>query len=43
MTYRFRGHSLVDPDELRDPEEKAFWAERDPIRASKPPCIPAAC
>ena len=33
MTYRFRGHSLADPDELRDPEEKAFWAERDPIKA----------
>jgi pyruvate dehydrogenase E1 component alpha subunit len=32
MTYRFRGHSLADPDELRDPEEKAFWAERDPIK-----------
>ena len=32
MTYRFRGHSLADPDELRDPEEKAFWAARDPIK-----------
>jgi pyruvate dehydrogenase E1 component alpha subunit len=32
LTYRFRGHSLADPDELRDPEEKAFWAERDPIK-----------
>ena len=32
MTYRFRGHSLADPDELRDPEEKAFSAERDPIK-----------
>lgn len=25
-TYRFRGHSLADPDELRDKEEKARWA-----------------
>lgn len=30
-TYRFRGHSLADPDELRDKEEKARWAARDPI------------
>ncbi|MEM6446328.1 MAG: pyruvate dehydrogenase (acetyl-transferring) E1 component subunit alpha [Cyanobacteria bacterium P01_D01_bin.123] len=33
MTYRFRGHSLADPDELRDPEEKEFWRQRDPIPA----------
>lgn len=33
MTYRFRGHSLADPDELRDPEEKEFWRKRDPIPA----------
>ncbi len=25
-TYRFRGHSLADPDELRSKEEKAKWA-----------------
>lgn len=31
LTYRFRGHSLADPDELRSAEEKAFWAQRDPI------------
>jgi pyruvate dehydrogenase E1 component alpha subunit len=31
LTYRFRGHSLADPDELRSQEEKEFWAERDPI------------
>lgn len=31
LTYRFRGHSLADPDELRSPEEKEFWAQRDPI------------
>lgn len=32
LTYRFRGHSLADPDELRDAEEKAFWNARDPIK-----------
>ena len=32
MTYRFRGHSLADPDELRSPEEKEFWLQRDPIK-----------
>lgn len=31
LTYRFRGHSLADPDELRSQAEKEFWAERDPI------------
>lgn len=31
LTYRFRGHSLADPDELRSREEKEFWASRDPI------------
>jgi hypothetical protein len=30
-TYRFRGHSLADPDELRSKEEKAKYAARDPI------------
>lgn len=34
-TYRFRGHSLADPDELRDPAEKARYAARDPIVALK--------
>ncbi|GLT79835.1 hypothetical protein SLA2020_513080 [Shorea laevis] len=34
-TYRFRGHSLADPDELRDPAEKAHYADRDPITALK--------
>ena len=32
LTYRFRGHSLADPDELRDPAEKEFWSKRDPIK-----------
>jgi pyruvate dehydrogenase E1 component alpha subunit len=32
LTYRYRGHSLADPDELRAAEEKEFWAKRDPIQ-----------
>lgn len=32
LTYRFRGHSLADPDELRSKEEKDFWFPRDPIK-----------
>ncbi|MEN9226283.1 MAG: pyruvate dehydrogenase (acetyl-transferring) E1 component subunit alpha [Thermostichus sp. DRC_bins_24] len=32
ITYRFRGHSLADPDELRSPEDKEFWRQRDPIK-----------
>ncbi|CEM06775.1 unnamed protein product [Vitrella brassicaformis CCMP3155] len=31
LTYRFRGHSLADPDELRAPLEKSAWLARDPI------------
>nr|WDA53449.1 alpha pyruvate dehydrogenase e1 component subunit alpha-3 [Erycina pusilla] len=34
-TYRFRGHSLADPDELRNPDEKAHYSSRDPIAALK--------
>ena len=32
MTYRFRGHSLADPDELRSKEDKDKWFVRDPIK-----------
>ena len=32
LTYRFRGHSLADPDELRSEQEKEFWSKRDPIK-----------
>ena len=32
LTYRFRGHSLADPDELRSQAEKEFWFARDPIK-----------
>jgi pyruvate dehydrogenase E1 component alpha subunit len=31
LTYRFRGHSLADPDEMRSSDEKEFWGIRDPI------------
>jgi pyruvate dehydrogenase E1 component alpha subunit len=31
LTYRFRGHSLADPDEMRSSDEKEFWGVRDPI------------
>jgi pyruvate dehydrogenase E1 component alpha subunit len=32
LTYRFRGHSLADPDELRSKTEKEAWLARDPIK-----------
>ncbi|HIK19332.1 MAG TPA: pyruvate dehydrogenase (acetyl-transferring) E1 component subunit alpha [Leptolyngbyaceae cyanobacterium M33_DOE_097] len=32
LTYRFRGHSLADPDELRSKAEKDVWLARDPIK-----------
>nr|YP_009313312.1 Pyruvate dehydrogenase E1 component, alpha subunit [Dichotomaria marginata]SCW21566.1 Pyruvate dehydrogenase E1 component, alpha subunit [Dichotomaria marginata] len=35
LTYRFRGHSLADPDELRSRDEKEAWIARDPIKRLK--------
>lgn len=35
LTYRFRGHSLADPDELRSATEKEEWLARDPITKFK--------
>nr|ARO91069.1 pyruvate dehydrogenase E1 component alpha [Flintiella sanguinaria] len=35
LTYRFRGHSLADPDELRSKQEKEAWINRDPIKKLK--------
>jgi len=32
-TYRFRAHSMYDPDRYRDKTEVAAWRERDPIEA----------
>nr|YP_009944606.1 pyruvate dehydrogenase E1 component alpha subunit [Osmundea sinicola]QFR99900.1 pyruvate dehydrogenase E1 component alpha subunit [Osmundea sinicola] len=35
LTYRFRGHSLADPDELRSRQEKNAWIARDPVKKLK--------
>jgi pyruvate dehydrogenase E1 component alpha subunit len=32
LTYRFRAHSMYDPDLYRSKEEIAHWRERDPLR-----------
>ena len=31
LTFRFRGHSMSDPDKYRDPNEIDMWKHRDPI------------
>jgi pyruvate dehydrogenase E1 component alpha subunit len=31
ITYRFRGHSMADPERYRSREEVAAWRERDPL------------
>jgi pyruvate dehydrogenase E1 component alpha subunit len=35
MTYRFRGHSLADPEEYRNDSEVAEWTDKDPIELFK--------
>jgi pyruvate dehydrogenase E1 component alpha subunit len=34
VTYRFRGHSMADPEQYRSKEEVAQWRARDPIPRS---------
>src|SRR5687768_12008846 len=31
VTYRFRGHSMADPEEYRTKEQVAEWRQRDPV------------
>ncbi|PFH38339.1 pyruvate dehydrogenase complex subunit PDH-E1Alpha [Besnoitia besnoiti] len=33
LTYRFRGHSVADPDEMRAVKQKEAWVVRDPIKS----------
>jgi pyruvate dehydrogenase E1 component alpha subunit len=33
ITYRFRGHSMADPEEYRSKEQVEEWRKRDPISA----------
>ncbi|HEU4437565.1 MAG TPA: thiamine pyrophosphate-dependent enzyme, partial [candidate division Zixibacteria bacterium] len=32
-TYRWYGHSEIDPADYRSPEEVAYWKTRDPLTA----------
>ena len=32
VTYRFRGHSMADPEEYRSKEQVAEWRKRDPVK-----------
>jgi pyruvate dehydrogenase E1 component alpha subunit len=38
-TYRFRAHSMFDPELYRDKAEIAHWRERDPIRSFTEKCL----
>src|SRR4051794_21169158 len=35
VTYRFRGHSMADPEEYRSKEDVEEWRQRDPINVFK--------
>ncbi|MDX6538663.1 MAG: pyruvate dehydrogenase component alpha subunit [Gaiellales bacterium] len=35
VTYRFRGHSMADPEEYRSKEDVEEWRKRDPINTFK--------
>jgi pyruvate dehydrogenase E1 component alpha subunit len=39
VTYRFRGHSMADPEEYRTKEQVEEWRKRDPIENFKDRCV----
>ena len=43
VTYRFRGHSMADPEEYRTKEQVAEWRKRDPINAFAERLCATAC
>ena len=43
ITYRFRGHSMADPEEYRTKEQVEEWRKRDPIQASPSGSRTRAC
>lgn len=34
LTWRFKGHSVGDSDSYKNPQEQAYWVERDPIKVA---------
>lgn len=43
QTYRFRGHSLADPDELREKKEKEHWQVRFHLAFQMPALYKGVC